>query len=294
MAAVKVTKELQTHVVIGIVLGFVLAGRIFIGSMRAYQAADCKSAFCKECRTVALLATTVSETLTISAGAEQEKKATAEFRHELVRYLNLSWYLYKAMLMDVKVLKPPTALKKKAGGTLEMQVLSTVKNPTLMVVKYMSKLVQQQLSAGRIAAPNVPLFWSSFGKLVEVYHQTQSLQLSAPSVALEGFCKFFTFVWVYTMCPILAVSMEVDNVDGDAASAVGGFIPTIIGCFVLGLFFFGLLDAGKLVEKPVTAMVAVSDIEASTVNLSEDLANLIDDPDGEVPVFLPTPSFAVA
>lgn len=292
--AAKAAQELEVHVILGIILGFVLTGRVFIGSMRAYQAATCKSAFCKECRTVALLATTVTETLTISAGAEQEKMATSEFRLELVRYLNLSWYLYKAMLMDVKVVKPPSALKKKSGGTAEQQIFGSTPNPTLMVVKFMAKLLQQQLAAGRIAAAEVPLFWGSFTNMVEVYHETQSLALSAPSVALEGFCKFFTFLWVYTVCPVLAITMQSDNTATDAKFEMGGFLPTIIGSFLVGLFFFGLLEAGKLVEKPVKAMVAISDLEALTVSLSEDLANLIDDPDGEVPVFLPSPSVAVA
>merc|ERR1712226_549357 len=139
------------------------------------------------------------------------------------------------------------------------------------------------------AAANLPLFWSSMSKMVEAYHDSQSLHLSAPSVALEGFCKFFTFMWVYTACPILGVVMENANESIDVIE-VGGFIPTLLGSFVLGLFFFGLLEAGKLVEKPVAAMVAISDLEGLTVSMSNDLANLIDDPDGEVPVFLPNPS----
>jgi len=289
--AAKAAEELQVHVVMGIILGFVLTSRIFIGSTRAYQAAACKQAFCKECRTVALLATTVTETLTISAGAEQEKQATSEFRLELVRYLNLSWYLFKAMLMEVKVVKPPPALKKKAGGSAEAQIFAS-KNPTLMVVKFMAKLLQSQLAAGRIAAAEVPLFWSSFTKMVEIYHETQSLALSAPSVALQGFCYFFTFVWVYTLCPVLAITMQSEN--PGATFPAGGFLPTLFGSFFVGLFFFGLLEAGKLVEKPIKAMVAVSDLEGLTVALSEDLTSLIDDPDGEVPVFLPSPSVALA
>jgi len=44
-------------------------------------------------RTVAMLSSNVSETLTVSAGAELEKKATAKFRYELVMSLNISLYI---------------------------------------------------------------------------------------------------------------------------------------------------------------------------------------------------------
>ena len=75
------------HGVIGIVLGMLLVARVVLGSMRLSEAAANVTAFNKSLRTIAVLSNTVSDALTISAGAELEKKATAKFRYELVRPL---------------------------------------------------------------------------------------------------------------------------------------------------------------------------------------------------------------
>jgi len=211
-----------------------------------------------------------------------EKAATSGFRYELVRQLNLAWYLFKAMLMDIKVEEAPYALRAQKS-MIESQLLSSVKNPTIIVVKMISKLLDKQLAADRISASNVALFNAELTKLIETYHAAQSMQLSPPSVALEGFTKFFTVVWVYTVCPIISLT----ELSHESVSTNAGFVLTICYSFILGLFFFGLFEAGKLVVKPVKAIMAVTDIVEMTSTLSDDLANLVDDPDGEVPVFLP-------
>lgn len=278
---------LTPHAMTGIVLGLLLAIRIFIGSSRAYEAGALLTKFCQSCRTMAVLATHVSETLTISAGAAMEKSATAEFRYELVRLLNLAWYLFKAMLMDVTVVEAPPALRAKKSG-IEAQLLSSVKNPTIIVVKMISKLLVKQLSADRISATTVALLDGELTKLIETYHSAQSMQLAPPSVALEGFTKFFTVAWVYTVCPLVALTEVASNQPGSEGTA--GLVLTICYSFVISLFFFGLFEAGKLVEKPIKAIMAVTDLDDMTATLSDDLANLVDDPDGDVPVFLPAPT----
>jgi len=275
------TITLLPHAVTGVVLGLMLTTRILLGSSRAFEAGALLPKFCQSCRTMAVLATHVSETLTIPAGAAMEKAATAGFRYELVRHLNLAWYLFKAMLMDVKVNEAPLALRAQKSS--EAQVHRSVKNPTIVVVKMISKLLDKQLAADRISASNVALFNSELAKLIETYHAAQSMQLSPPSVALEGFTKFFTVVWVYTVCPIVSLT----ELSHGSKSTSAGFVMALCYSFVLGLFFFGLFEAGKLVVKPVKAIMAVTDLEEMTATLSDDLANLVDDPDGEVPVFLP-------
>jgi hypothetical protein len=67
-----------------------------------------------------MLSCNVSETLTISAGADLEKKATAKFRYELVRLLNLAFYSYTLMLKGLKMVTPPASLIPLEGGVMEV------------------------------------------------------------------------------------------------------------------------------------------------------------------------------
>ena len=62
----------------------ILVARIVNGSQQATSAAGSVIAFAFTLRTVAMLSCNVSETLTINAGADHEKKATTMFRDELV------------------------------------------------------------------------------------------------------------------------------------------------------------------------------------------------------------------
>jgi len=112
------------HGVIGIVLGMLLVARVVLGSMRLSEAAANVTAFNKSLRTIAVLSNTVSDALTISAGAELEKKATAKFRYELVRLLNLAFYCYQLMLKGLKLRAPPASLvsNSRDGGKIEAEV----------------------------------------------------------------------------------------------------------------------------------------------------------------------------
>lgn len=76
--------------------------------------------FASGLRTVAMLSCNVSEKLTISAGADLEKKATAKFRYELVRLLNLAFYSYTLMLKGFKLVTPPASLVPLEGGVMEV------------------------------------------------------------------------------------------------------------------------------------------------------------------------------
>eukprot|EP00966_Prymnesium_polylepis_P074338 1725358-Prymnesium_polylepis.1 len=109
------------HTVTGLVLGVLLVTRITIGLSAVSEAAATVQAFHKACRTLAVLTSYVGETLTISAGAELEKKAVANFRYELVRLLNLAVFSYQLMLHGQKMTLPPATLRA-AGGKMEVEV----------------------------------------------------------------------------------------------------------------------------------------------------------------------------
>ena len=63
-----------------------------------------------------------------------------------------------------------------------VQLLCSVKNPTIIVVKMISKLLDKQLAADRISPSNVALFNAELTKLIETYHAAQSMQLSCASM----------------------------------------------------------------------------------------------------------------
>lgn len=275
------TATIVPHQITGFVLGLLLLCRVVMGSVRAYTAGSLLTTFCKHCRTISLFSTYVTETLTVSAGAELEQKAVAAFRYDLVRLLNLAWLYYKAMLTDTKLQKPPAALVPK-GSLVEAQVLSSVKNPTVIVAKLITNLLEKQFTAQRLRAEQVSLFSSEIADMITTYHASQSLSIAPPSVALEGFTKVFVVIWVYTLCPIIAITELRANPAGDNTA---GFVLSLFYTFLIALFYFGLFEAGKLVAKPFKAALAVVDLTELTSTLSDDLANLVDD--GEVPVFLP-------
>ena len=111
------------HQITGTVLGFLLVARIVLGLNAVSEAAAKVQAFNKACRTLAVISSFVAETMTISAGAELEKKAVTKFRYELVRLLNLSVFTYHLMLEGKRIEVPPPALK---GGKNEAEVCALV------------------------------------------------------------------------------------------------------------------------------------------------------------------------
>eukprot|EP00965_Chrysotila_dentata_P035851 1193090-Pleurochrysis_carterae.AAC.1 len=60
-------------------------------------------------------------------------------------------------------------------------MLSASKNPTMLVIKSISKLLERQQAAGRMSSATVALFSAEIGKLIETYHVAQSYQLSCAS-----------------------------------------------------------------------------------------------------------------
>ncbi|KAL1498756.1 hypothetical protein AB1Y20_014066 [Prymnesium parvum] len=140
---------IDIHRVTGIVLGMLLLLRISLGTAAVATAASKVQSFNKACRTLAVLSSYVGETLTISAGAELEKKAVAKFRFELVRLLNLAVFSYHLMLKGLKMTIPPVSMRVE-GSKMESEILASCSNPSIMVVKWITLLIEQQRQAQRI------------------------------------------------------------------------------------------------------------------------------------------------
>jgi len=274
---------LNAHTLLGIVLGVLLTMRVVLGLQRVQAAAAAVQNFAKTCRQIAVLSTFVGETLTVSAGAEVEKKATTKFRYDLVRLLNLSYYSFQLMLNGMKLCVAPTSLKPREGGKLEQETLSAVDNPTVMVCKMIAKLLEQQAAAKRIPNEQCGVIMGKIADLIDAYHSALTLLLAPVPYTLSSFAYFFTCFFCYTVGPIIAINELGDNMQ----FAGMGLGLTIFYTFILSNFFFGLFEAGKTLEAPLKSLAASLATDDMGYVLSDDLSNLIDDPD--VPVLLTRP-----
>jgi len=270
----------NAHLLAGAVLGMLLVARVVLGVVRTAAAAAQIETFFKSCRSLAVLSCAVNESLTVSAGAEQEKKAAVRFRFELVRLLNLAFFSYSAMLKGMKLAVPPTSLRAPDGGAVEADILATVENPTVMVCKMIAALVEQQRAAKRVSNEVCALLMGKVTELVDGYHSSLAMLLAPMPVQLSTYTLFFVGCWTYTVGPTLAMMELADEADFKKM----GFFLTIIYTFVLNLFFFGLYEAGNLVEAPLK--YALEQVDTDATDLSDELSSLVDD-DCSVPVFLP-------
>jgi len=269
----------MVHLITGFILGLLLTSRVVMGVYLKWFATGRVYAFTKACRSLAVLSSCVSETLTVSAGAEIEKKAVSKFRFELVRLLNLGFYCYTLALQDLKLAVPPTPLK---SGSSKEEVLTTASNPTLMICKLITALLEQQRAAKRISSEQVSVLMGKVDELVDAYHASFALILSPAPVSLTSFAFFFTASWAYLTGAALAVIELGDSAEFDTF----GLGLTLCYSAFLSLFIFGLYEAGNVVEAPMKAAIALMAKEDMTTQLSDDLAALMDD--SSVPVFLPS------
>ena len=192
--------SIGAHMLTGVVLGLLLVCRVVGGHNRASEAAAQVHAFNKCCRTLAVHATFVSETLTIPAGAEPEKRGVSTFRYELVRLLNLSFYCYQLMLKGLKLRALPSVLPP----SMSAEVLSAVSNPTVLVCKWIADLVEKQQAAERIKPEHAAVIMAEIGRMLDSYHTTHALLLSPMPASLNGFTYFFVVIWTYTAAPMIA------------------------------------------------------------------------------------------
>jgi hypothetical protein len=269
----------MVHIVTGIILGILLTTRIVLGVHLTMTGTSHMYAFTKSCRTLAVLSTSVQETLTVSAGAEIEKKAISKFRIELVRLLNLAFYCYTLMLQGMRLAVPPTPLRAGEAAKTKDEVLTSTDNPTVMVAKAILSLLEQQRVAKRISNEQVSLLMSKVAELLDTYHASLALLLSPAPVSLTSFAYFFTAGWSYYTGAALAV-LELSN--GDASAF--GLGLTLVYTGFLSLFMYGLFEAGNVLEVPLEAVMALIVAEDMSASLSSDLAALVDD--SAVPVLV--------
>jgi hypothetical protein len=271
----------MVHVVVGVLLGLLLTARVVVGVYLKISATSQLYAFTKSCRSLAVLSTMVSETLTSSAGAEAEKKGIAKFKYELVRLLNLAFYCYSLMLQGMRLAVPPSTLRASEIAKLEGEILSAVDNPTVMVTKMITALLEQQRAAKRISNEQVGVLMGKVDELLEAYHASLAILLSPAPVSMSAFTYFFTAAWAY----LTAVSLAVIELGENTEFATFGLGLTLCYAAFLSLFIFGLYEAGNVVEAPIKAVLALIATDEMSHTLSDDLASIVGD--DSVPVFLP-------
>ena len=74
--------------------------------------------------------------------------------------------------------------------------------------------------------------------------------------------------------------------DNQVSENLLGTVVTFALTFMTTMFYFGLYEAGKLMEAPVATTAELIPLDTLSFALSDDITNLTDDPDQSVPVFL--------
>lgn len=262
----------MVHLITGGTLGLLLTARIVMGVYLTSVATTNLYAFIKACRSLAVLSSSVSETLTVSAGAEIEKKAVLKFRYELVRLLNLGFYCYTLMLQGKRLAVPPSSLRASESSKATDELLCSVDNPTVMVSKMIMALIEQQRAAKRVSNEQVGVLMSKVDELIDAYHSSLSLLLSPSPVSLTSFTYFFTAAWAY----FCGVALAVIELDGHPSGSGFGLLLTTVYTGFLSLFIFGLYEAGNVVEAPLKAVMELVATEDMASSLSDDLTSLVD------------------
>ncbi|KAL1498755.1 hypothetical protein AB1Y20_014065 [Prymnesium parvum] len=121
-------------------------------------------------------------------------------------------------------------------------------------------------------------------ELLDAYHGSLELALAPSSGTLESFSKFFVLIWVFTASPVLALKELSET--GSAESSPQGLALALAYTFASALFFFGLYEAGTVMDKPLRAITQLLPLDDLKYALSSDLTDLVDDPEDSVPVFL--------
>jgi len=274
---------IKMHLLLGVVLGLLLVGRIILGTSRVSSVASTVQGFTKSCRQMAVLSTFVAETLTSAAGAETEKKAIGKFRFELVRLLNMAFYCFTLMLDGQKLAVPPSSLQRPDGSMHEMEILSAVDNPTVMICKMIASLLEQQRAAKRISNEQISVLMNKISDLIEAYHLSLSNVLAPTTSTFASFTYTMTVIFVYSLGPIIAIN----ELEANSAFGSVGLSLTIFYTLIISLFYFGLYEAGKPIDAPLSGLTSTLAIDEMFYILSDDLSSLVDD--DSVPVFLPRP-----
>jgi len=185
------------------------------------------------------------------------------------------------MIKGMKMTVPPPALK---GGKHEAEILAECHNPTLMVVKWIASLIEQQRQAQRVSNEQVAAMMGKLDDVIDAYHGSLAQTLAPSPATLNSFCNVSVTLWVYTFAPVVAMN-ELNTNEG--VRMMSGLLHTLVYTFGSAFFFFGLYEAGTLMEAPVKAVSTLVPLDDLKASLSDDLTTLVDDPEENVPVFLP-------
>ncbi|KAJ1618309.1 hypothetical protein T492DRAFT_1093492 [Pavlovales sp. CCMP2436] len=242
------------HTVLAIVLGLFLVLRL---AHAMYQYSVCKAAICNfyaAAATLAITASFVTEALTISAGAEHEKKGMSNFRTELARTLG-----FAARCVSHAIKGEPVAKDAHLMTVEDMLIISSAARPTpaLYAVKLATKLLAAQHEAGRLNAALCAQASVSVSQMVSAYNTIAASKMPVPASLGE-----FATAWLFGFCFTVPVVI----------SALTFTTPWVSPCasLLVSAFFFALNEMSVQLED-------VSAVFTHDVSLAEAEAQLMAD-----------------
>jgi predicted membrane chloride channel (bestrophin family) len=195
------TLDKLVHMVLAVVLGFFLLVRI---AFALYQYALVKSAlvsFYAAASTIAITSSHVSEALTISAGAEHEKKGLTSFRSELGRLLSFSVRCLHHSLKGEPVAKDPSLMTSD-----DMLVINAAQHPTptLFAVKLVTKLISKQREVGRLDSALCAEVNAQTAVMVAAYTTIATAKKMPTPAAMGEFATAWLFGFCFTVPVVVA------------------------------------------------------------------------------------------
>lgn len=221
------------HLVLAIVLGLVLVLRLGFAMQQFAAAKAALCSFYAAAATIAVTASHVSEALTISAGAEHEKKGMYMFRSELARLLGFAVRCANVAIKDEPLLKDPHLMTVE-----DMLVIGGPHRPTpaLFAVKLVSKLIAMQREAGRFDSALCAQANASIGQMVGAYTSL----MSAKKLPLPPSVSELASAWTYGFCFTLPVAVA------SLTSATAWSAPC--AALLISAFFFALNEVAAQLE----------------------------------------------
>jgi len=247
-----------THCVLGLVLGGYLVLRVALAISAFNQAKAAIARFYGAATAIAIASSHVSEALTISAGAEHEKKGIHTFRSELARLLKFSARCLSHSLKDEPIVKDGELMM-----TEEMLVINQstkAPTPTLYVAKLVAKLIAQQREAGRLE----PAICAEINSQIAVMASATYTIMSMKKMPIPQAVNEFACAWLFGFCLTVPVVI----------SYYTWATPWVAPCASLFLvaFYFALNQVGAAVED----LTCVFSADVSTKGMEEQLGNDLD------------------
>ncbi|KAG8464925.1 hypothetical protein KFE25_012288 [Diacronema lutheri] len=189
------------HTVLAIVLGLFLVLRLAHAMYQFSVAKAALSRFYSAATAIAITASHVTEALTISAGAEHEKKGVYTFRSELARLLGFSVRCLNHAVKGEPVVKDPHLMTVE-----DMLVVGGAHKPTptLFAVKLVSKLIAMQREAGRFDAALCAQVNASVSEMVAAYNEVMSTKKMPLPASVSELATAWTFGFCFTVPVVIS------------------------------------------------------------------------------------------